>query len=80
MQELHIDWTDFPRVLDGFIKVMLVTDCFTGLILPYFMTTSAGETENLRVLKDVAAFAHKKDFQIETIQSDNELNRNRTQR
>lgn len=71
-EELHIDWSEFPRSLAGFVRVMFVTDMLTRIVRSYFMT-SADESEALRVLKDVAAWADKRNLRILRIRSDNEL-------
>jgi hypothetical protein len=50
--ELHIDWTDMEEAYAGFVRVMFITDSYSGRSFPYFMTTHGDKKEMLRVLKD----------------------------
>ena len=54
-QKLHVDWTDFFKVLASFVKIMFVTNDFTELMMSYFMISATNETENLKILKDLHA-------------------------
>ena len=51
-QEIHVDWTDLEKAYDGFVRVMFITDRFSGSVFPYFMLMHEQENENLCVLKD----------------------------
>ena len=78
-QEIHIDWTDLKEAHDGFVRVMFITDKFSGMVFPYFMSTHGEEKENLRVLKDFVGWMETRyGLKIEVIRSDNELGRKRT--
>jgi Integrase core domain. len=78
-QEIHIDWTDLEMAYDGFVRVMFITDRYSGMVFPYFMSTHGEEKENLRVLKDFVNWMEKKfGLKIEIIKSDNELARKKT--
>ena len=77
-QELHIEWTDFDKAMDGFIRTMFITDKYTGLVIPYFMSTHGEESETLKILKDLMAWCKQRNLLIERIRSDLELNRKRT--
>jgi hypothetical protein len=50
--EIHIDWTDLAEAYAGYVRVMFITDVYSGRTFPYFMTSHGEETETLRVLKD----------------------------
>src|SRR6266487_639171 len=80
-QEVHIDWTDLETAYEGFVRVMFITDRFSGMVFPYFMSTHGEEKENLRVLKDFVNWMSKKfGLKVKVIKSDNELARKRTLR
>lgn len=73
-QEIHIDWTDLSQAHNGYVRVIFITDRFSGLITPYFMSTHGQERENLRVLKDYIIWLKKQhDMTVQTVRSDNEL-------
>ena len=67
IQELHIDWTDFDKAMDGFIRTMFITDKYTGLLIPYFMSTYGEELETLKILKDLMAWCKQRNLLIERI-------------
>ena len=78
-QELHIDWTDLKETYDGFVRVMFITDRFSGMVFPYFMSTHGTENENLRILKDFVNWMTKRfRLKIDVIRSDNEMARKKT--
>ena len=54
-QKFHVDWTDFFRVLAGYMRIIFVTDDFIELVMSYFMTSAANETKNLKILKNLHA-------------------------
>ena len=64
--------------MDGFIRTMFITDKYTGLVIPYFMSTHGEESETLKILKDLMAWCKQRNLLIERIRSDLELNRKRT--
>ncbi|KAM4061394.1 integrase core domain-containing protein [Hirsutella rhossiliensis] len=37
--EIWIDWTDLSADHEDFVRVMFITDAFTGMVFPYFMRT-----------------------------------------
>jgi GAG-pre-integrase domain len=80
-QEISIDWTDLEGAYDGFVRVMFITDRYSGMVFPYFMSTHGQENENLRIIKDFVNWMEKKfGLKIEIIKSDNELGRKKTLR
>ena len=76
-QKFHVDWTDFLKVLAGFVKTMFVTNDFIELMMPYFMISAANETENLKILKNLHAWTTKKHLNVQIIRSDEEFVRNK---
>ena len=80
-QEIHIDWTDLETSHEGYVRVMFITDRYSGMVFPYFMSTHGEEKENLRVLKDFVTWMKERfGLKIQVIRSDNELGRKRTLR
>ena len=78
-QEIHIDWTDLETSYDGFVRIMFITDRFSGMVFSYFMSTHGQEKENLRILKDFVGWMDKRfGLKVNVIRSDNELGRKRT--
>ncbi|KAM4063625.1 reverse transcriptase (RNA-dependent DNA polymerase) [Hirsutella rhossiliensis] len=71
--EIWIDWTDLSADHEDFVRVMFITDAFTGMVFPYFMRTYQ-EKHNWAVLRD---FVHwMKDrygFEVKIVRSDGEL-------
>ncbi|KAM4064324.1 integrase core domain-containing protein [Hirsutella rhossiliensis] len=71
--EIWIDWTDLSADHEDFVRVMFITDAFTGMVFPYFMRTYQ-EKHNWAVLRD---FVHwMKDrygFEVKVVRSDGEL-------
>ncbi|KAM4062567.1 GAG-pre-integrase domain-containing protein [Hirsutella rhossiliensis] len=49
--EIWIDWTDLSADHEDFVRVMFITDAFTGMVFPYFMRTYQ-EKHNWAVLRD----------------------------
>ncbi len=80
-QEIHIDWTDLETAYEGFVRIMFITDRYSGMVFPYFMSTHGEEKENLRVLKDFVNWMNKRfSLKAQVIRSDNELGRKKTLR
>jgi hypothetical protein len=52
LTEIHIDWTDLAEAYASYVRVMFITDAYSGRTFPYFMTSHGEETETLRVLKN----------------------------
>ena len=60
---------------------MFITDRFSGMVFPYFMSTHGEEKENLRALKDFVGWMSKRyGLKVRIIRSDNKLGRKRTTR
>ena len=79
LTEIHIDWTDLAEAYAGYVRVMFITDTYSGRTFPYFMTSHGKETETLRVLKDFVPWMSRKyNLSVWTIRADNELGRKRT--
>jgi len=79
--EIHIDWTDLEEAYDGYVRVMFITDRWTGMVFPYFMSTHGEEKENLRILKDFVLWLRKRyNLEVKVVRSDNELGRKKTLR
>jgi transposase InsO family protein len=80
-QEIHIDWTDLETAYEGFVRVMFITDRYSGMVFPYFISTYGEEKENLRVLKDFVNWMSQRfGLKVQVIRSDNELSRKKTLR
>ena len=80
-QEISIDWSDLEDAYEGYVRVMFITDTFSGLVFSYFMSTHGEEKENLKILKDFFNWVkerYKRDIHI--VRSDNELARTKTTR
>jgi len=60
---------------------MFITDRFSGIVFPYFMSTYSTEKENLRALKDFVSWIKKRyGLEVKVVKSDNELGRKQTLR
>src|SRR5947199_3735251 len=58
---------------------MFITDRYSSMVFPYFMTTHGDEKENLRVLRDFVNFIQKRhNLSVKVLRSDGELVRKRT--
>ena len=58
---------------------MFITNRFSRIVFPYFISTYGEEKENLRVLKDFVGWISKRyGLKVKIIKSDNELGRKRT--
>jgi len=78
-QEVSIDWSDLETAYDGYVRVMFITDTFSGRVFPYFMSTHGQEKENLKILKDFFNWVKERfKLNIYIVRSDNELARSRT--
>jgi hypothetical protein len=79
LTEIHIDWTDLAKAYAGYVRVIFITDAYSGKTFPYFMTSHGKETETLWVLKDFVLWMSRKyNLSVRTIRADNELGRKRT--
>ena len=73
-EEIWIDWTDLSEDYEGFIRVMFITDAYSGMTFPYFMTTHGTGKENSRILQDFFNYIEKQyGFTVKTVKSDGEL-------
>jgi hypothetical protein len=52
LTKIHIDWTDLAEAYAGYVRVIFITDAYSGRTFPYFMTSHDEETETLQILKD----------------------------
>ncbi len=78
-EEIHIDWTDLEEAYEGFVRVMFITDAFSGMVFNYFMRTHGTETENLAILKDFTSWvSHQFNYKVLRIRSDHEQGRHKT--
>ena len=78
-EEIDIDWTDLKKAYDSFVRIMFITDRFSGLKFPYFMTTHGEQKETLLVLKDFTNWMAKRfKLQVKIVRSDNEMATKRT--
>ena len=60
---------------------MFITNCFSRMVFPYFMSTHGEEKENLRALKDFVSWMKKRyGLEVKVVKSDNELGRKQTLR
>ena len=73
-EEIWIDWSDLAEDHDGYIRVMLITDAYSGMVFPYFMTTHGTGKENKRILCDFIDYVEKQyGFTVKIVKSDGEL-------
>ena len=80
-QEIYIDWSNLEKAYDSFVRVMFITDRFSGMVFPYFMSTHGTEKENLRALKDFVSWIKKRyGLEVKVVKSDNKLGRKQTLR
>ena len=80
-QEIYIDWSDLEKAYDGFVRVMFITDRFSRIVFPYFISTHGIEKKNLRALKDFVSWIKKRySLEVKVVKSDNKLGRKQTLR
>ncbi|KAM4066305.1 integrase core domain-containing protein [Hirsutella rhossiliensis] len=73
-QELWIDWTDLDPNFEDYVRIMFVTDAYSGMVFPYFMRTHGSDQESLAVLRDfVDWMKNRHGFCAKVIRSDGEL-------
>ncbi|KAM4065904.1 integrase core domain-containing protein [Hirsutella rhossiliensis] len=71
--EIWIDWTDLARDHENYVRVMFITDAFSGMVFPYFMKTYKAK-EHGAVLKDFSSFMLARfGFKTNVVRSDGEL-------
>ncbi|XP_044717384.1 integrase core domain-containing protein [Hirsutella rhossiliensis] len=72
-EEIWIDWTDLSPDYKGFVRVMFITDAYSGMIFPYFLRTYQNK-HNWGALRDFVSWMKLRfDYSVKTIRSDGEL-------
>ncbi|KAM4067686.1 Integrase, catalytic core [Hirsutella rhossiliensis] len=67
------NWTDLARDHENYVRVMFITDAFSGMVFPYFMKTYKAK-EHGAVLKDFSSFMLARfGFKTNVVRSDGEL-------
>ncbi len=51
--------SDLETTYDRFVRVMFITDWFSGMVFPYFMLTHREEKESLYILKNFVSWITK---------------------
>uniref|UniRef100_A0A1Y1LVI6 Integrase catalytic domain-containing protein n=1 Tax=Photinus pyralis TaxID=7054 RepID=A0A1Y1LVI6_PHOPY len=73
-EEVWVDWTDLTEDYQGYVRVMFITDAYSGLVFPYFLKSHGLGKENRRVLRDFFNWIDAQyGFKPKAIRSDGEL-------
>ncbi|KID93530.1 reverse transcriptase, partial [Metarhizium majus ARSEF 297] len=73
-EEIWVDWTDLTEDYQGFVRVMFITDAYSGLVFPYFLKSHGVGKENRRILRDFFNWIEVQySFKPKAIRSDGEL-------
>ncbi|KAK9444035.1 fungal specific transcription factor [Metarhizium brunneum] len=73
-EEIWVDWTDLTEDYQGFVRVMFITDAYSGLVFPYFLKSHGLGKENRRILRDFFNWIEAQySFKPKAIRSDGEL-------
>ncbi|KAM4055458.1 GAG-pre-integrase domain-containing protein [Hirsutella rhossiliensis] len=71
--EIWIDWTDLTPDFEGYVRVMFITDAYSGMVFPYFMRTYR-EKHNWAALRDFIDWMKLRfEYNVKVIRSDAEL-------
>jgi hypothetical protein len=73
-EEIWVDWTDLTEDYQGYVRVMFITDAYSGLVFPYFMKSHGLGKENRMILRDFLNWIEVQySFKPKNIRSDGEL-------
>ncbi|KID80999.1 polyprotein [Metarhizium guizhouense ARSEF 977] len=73
-EEIWVDWTDLTEDYQGYVRVMFITDAYSGLVFPYFLKSHGLGKENRRILRDFFNWIEVQySFKPKAIRSDGEL-------
>ncbi|KID83330.1 polyprotein [Metarhizium guizhouense ARSEF 977] len=73
-EEIRVDWTNLMEDYQGYVRVMFITDAYSGLVFPYFLKSHGLGKENRRILRDFFNWIEVQySFKPKAIRSDGEL-------
>ncbi|KAM4067474.1 integrase core domain-containing protein [Hirsutella rhossiliensis] len=72
-QEIWIDWTELTPDFEGYVRVMFITDAYSGMVFPYFLKTYHSK-HHLAALRDFVSWMKLRfDYTVKIVRSDGEL-------
>ncbi|KAM4067516.1 transcriptional activator of glycolytic enzymes domain-containing protein [Hirsutella rhossiliensis] len=72
-QEIWIDWTELTPDFEGYVRVMFITDAYSGMVFPYFLKTYQSK-HHLAALRDFVSWMKLRfDYTVKIVRSDGEL-------